>query len=36
MRLLTQNMCDLVPVQVRQSCGKELGGEHPINETSHK
>jgi len=29
-------MCDLVPVQVRQSCGKEFGGEHPINETSHK
>jgi len=29
-------MCDLVPTQARQSCGEEHGGEHPINETSHK
>jgi len=29
-------MCDLVPTQVRHSYGEEHGGEHPINETSHK
>jgi len=29
-------MCDLVLAQARLSYGEEHGGEHPINETSHK
>jgi len=27
---LTQNMCELVPAQPRQSCGKEHDGEHAM------